>query len=119
MCLDYSMVRGTEARTPACRQSAGVCQTFSAKFYILNHEPGGCWTKEKRCLRLMAPPAPRVREVLWECDASSHRFRPDWCGWPINMRGVQLPDLKAMRDWGFVKSVYSFETDRIKVRDDF
>src|SRR5437867_3151198 len=53
-----------------------------------------------------ALPARRVREVLWECpartsfaqrcrrgDASSHRFRPNWCAWPINMRGAQLPTL--------------------------
>ena len=47
-----------------------------------------------------ALPARRVREVRpresfrsWECDASSHRFRPDWCRRPINMRGAPLPTL--------------------------
>ena len=106
MRLDYSIGPWNGSQDPACRQSAGVCQTFSGKFCILKHEPGGCRTKEKRCLRLIALPARRVREVLWECpartsfaqrcrrgDASSHRFRPNWCAWPINMRGAQLPTL--------------------------
>jgi len=71
------------------------------KILHLKHEPGGCWTKEKRCLRLISHCLPAVygkcwtreRFRSWECDSSSHRFRPDWCRWPINMRGAPLPTL--------------------------
>ena len=66
-------------KPPVRRQRASVCQTFSAKFYILKHEPGGCRTKKKRCLRLIAPPANRVLEVLDFANAfgvgSAMRFR--------------------------------------------
>jgi hypothetical protein len=67
--LVWLLVNGR--RDHVCSQSADVCQTFSGKSCILKHEPCGCWTKEKKCLRLIS------HEVLWECDASSHRFRPD------------------------------------------
>jgi hypothetical protein len=71
--FDWSVKRKPN---PGCRQSGDVCQTFSGKFCILKHEPGGGWTKEKRCLRInFALPARRVREVRDSRKLSELRVR--------------------------------------------
>jgi hypothetical protein len=63
--LDYSIGPWNGSQDPVCRQSAGVCQTFSGKFCILKHEPGGCRNQRKEVSAInFVLPARRVREVL-------------------------------------------------------
>ena len=58
--MDYSIASWNGSQNAASSKSADVCQTFSGKFCILKHEPGGCWTKKKRCLRLISHCLPAV-----------------------------------------------------------
>jgi hypothetical protein len=77
MRLDYSIGSWNGSQDPACRQSADACQTFSGKFCILKHEIRRLLDQRDEVSAInFALPARRVREVLWECDASSHRFWP-------------------------------------------
>jgi hypothetical protein len=92
----------------------------------LKHEPGGGWTKENRCLRLIALPARRVPEVLDSRTLSESGVRCVFASLSAGLVRVANQYAWCSAAWfesnarsGFVKSVYSFNTDRITVRDDF
>jgi hypothetical protein len=70
--LPVRLVWLVQKRTRLLNETWDRCQTFSGKSYILKHEPGGCWTKEKKCLRLISYCLPAA---CGKCFGSAMRLR--------------------------------------------